>query len=193
MFTNNLSIRENIWNHVAVTVDVENSTIKFFLNNSNVFTQSNVSLTINPDIDTNLYIAKSETNSNTFNGLIDSVKLFDSSVSSYQINELSTFKVLDLDMNPTEKNLIIDNSSFNNSVTLSNDPSITNVYQGYQPGNKSLMFDSTKKQSVKVSSDSIKDVNAKQMSLSMWVKPNIDSNVMESIPIITKNDLFKLN
>ena len=194
MYTaSNLSIRDNVWNHMAVTVDVANSNVKFYLNNSNVFTQSNVALTINSNVNTNLYIAHAEAESNAFKGLLDNVQLYDSAVSSYQMNDLATFPVLNLDMTPTDANLLIDNSAFQNSVTMSNNPSFT-VY-GYQPGNKAVVFDSSSNQALVVSASNVQNVNAKQMTLSMWVKPmeympahTISSNK----PLITKSDLFKL-
>ena len=167
--TNNLTIRDNVWNHMAVTVDVANSNINFYLNNSNVFTQSNVDLTINSNLNSNLYLAFAEAESNSFKGVIDQVQLFDKAVSSYQMNDLATFPVLNLDMTPTDTNLVIDTSSFQNTVTMSNSPVFTDY--GYQPNNKALVFDVTQNQALVVSSSNIQNANAKQMTLSMWVKP----------------------
>ncbi len=174
MYTaSNLSIRDNVWNHMAVTVDVANSNVKFYLNNSNVFTQSNVAFNINSNVNSNLYVAHAEAESNAFKGLIDNVQLYDTAVSSYQMNDLATFPVLNLDMTPTDANLVIDMSSFQNTVTMSNSPSST-IY-GYQPTNKALDFDASINQALVVSASNVQNVNAKQMTLSMWVKPTSSS------------------
>lgn len=186
MYTaSNFSIKSSVWNNITVTVDPLNSNVKFYLNNSNVFTQSNVELSINANANSNLEVARNVSSSNYFKGSIDSINLYDSVINEATVQDLSTFKIMHTTLDTNMITSSNETSGFNATVTLSNSPTATNF--GYQVGNQAITLNSNQAQAVVVDGESSKDTDINRITLSAWVKP---SDISGNIPILFKNGSF---
>lgn len=188
-----ITVDDGKWTHVAVTVDQANSNVKFYLNNSNVFTLENEELNIAVNSNYPLLVGKTETGSNYFKGDIDMVNIYDTALTDTNIDtELATFPIMHatLDYPTGITDDIKDASGYHALITLSNDPETTNF--GYQPGNKAMSFTSNSSQSVEVSGVPSKDIpDIDRFTISAWVNPTADTTgTTGEVPILTKEGTF---
>lgn len=188
MYTaSNITVDYGVWNHVAVTVDTANSNVTFYINNSNVYTYSNVELGILSNSNQNLLVAQSESGSNYFKGSLDHINIYDSvALSADAVNDLATFKVMQVDFDDTMTTSLKESSVYGETVTLSNSPTTTNF--GFQVGNQAMVFDRNQQQAVVVSGASTEYLDMNRLTFSAWINP---SDVSGDVPLLFKEGTFQ--
>lgn len=182
VFTSSLRIDEDKWNHVSVTINKRNNTVKFTKDH---FQEELIDIAINSlsNNNSNIFIGYSDQSGSYFKGDIDNVSIYTSNVDYLNLEmKEGTFPVLNL------KNINTDVSGFGSSSSYVNS-NVENTTNQNGDSDSAFIFDAASHSKIIVDNSNYDGYTNKNITFSAWVNPDIVdfSSVLSNMPILCKD------
>jgi hypothetical protein len=182
VYTSSLRIDENEWNHVSVTINKTNNTVRFTKDNTQEeFNDLDLSSLSNND--SNVFIGHCDTTFSYFKGDIDNVSIYNTAIDKVKLEiKDSTFPILNL---KSVSGMVTDLSGFSSTSTSHH---IENTENQKEYADSAFLFNGT---SSKIVVDNIDydGYTNKNVTFSTWVNPSMNdfSGVSTNMPILCKD------